>query len=315
MQTQIVQNSDNLQIVLQAIDNQVKLQKSTKHQYRKAVTNYVAAGNSLTDAQQLTDYALTVGSSTRSFLRATVGIFCKAIEQEAKSNATPQNIAMVQATIYRAEALLAAVEVEAHEGEKGHTWLSESEVAALYQACKTRKSGNAEADIVARRDKLAIGLLVTAGLRRLEAVNLTFADMVKLQDKNGNTRYVLNVTGKGAKDRVIPLNSTITKAILELHAVIGDGRILRSLGRNKQLGESMSSTALYQLVQKRGTIAGFVKLQPHDLRRSYAQIGYKNGVPITQLSILLGHASIQTTMTYLNIRLNLVKTVSDYVPF
>ncbi len=33
----------------------------------------------------------------------------------------------------------------------------------------------------------------------------------------------------------------------------------------------------------------------HDLRRTYAQLGYEAGVPITPISKLLGHASIATT--------------------
>ena len=56
-------------------------------------------------------------------------------------------------------------------------------------------------------------------------------------------------------------------------------------------------------------------LAPHDLRRSYAQIGFEEGVPITQLSTLLGHASVSTTQKYLNLALDLEVTASDFVPF
>jgi integrase len=56
-------------------------------------------------------------------------------------------------------------------------------------------------------------------------------------------------------------------------------------------------------------------LAPHDLRRTYAQIGYESGVPITQISKLLGHTSIAMTLRYLNLSLDLETTVSDFVPF
>lgn len=56
-------------------------------------------------------------------------------------------------------------------------------------------------------------------------------------------------------------------------------------------------------------------LVPHDLRRTYAQLGYEAGVSVTQISILLGHASIETTMRYLSLELDLQTTISDFVPY
>ncbi len=54
--------------VIRAIQNDPTLQPSTKHQYIKAIENYLATGGSLTDLTTLAEYALTVGNSTRSFL-------------------------------------------------------------------------------------------------------------------------------------------------------------------------------------------------------------------------------------------------------
>ena len=61
--------------------------------------------------------------------------------------------------------------------------------------------------------------------------------------------------------------------------------------------------------------ARYLELQPHDLRRTYAELGRRAGVPISQISKLLGHASIETTQDYLNIELDLETTISDFVPF
>ena len=55
--------------------------------------------------------------------------------------------------------------------------------------------------------------------------------------------------------------------------------------------------------------------QPHDLRRTYAQLGYQAGIPVTLISRLLGHAAIATTQRYLNLDLDLETTVSDVIPF
>ena len=77
----------------------------------------------------------------------------------------------------------------------------------------------------------------------------------------------------------------------------------------------MSTTAIYDLVQKRGKMINKPDLQPHDLRRSYAQLGYEAGVPLTQISKLLGHADLSTTQKYLNLELDLETTISDFIPF
>jgi integrase/recombinase XerC len=217
-------------------------------------------------------------------------------------------VAAVQATVYRAEALQGAIDTRQPKGTKAHTWLSQKQVKELLDTCGD--------DIVGQRDRLALGLLVAAGLRRSEAVNLTFAD-VKLQPNGDRMRTVLQVRGKGAKDRVVPISDKLANAIDQWAATLGEseGRILRSLGRNRKPGDSMTTTALYHLVQKRGDKIGKPDLQPHDLRRTYAQLGYEAGVPITQISRLLGHASIETTQRYLNLDLDLDSTVSDFIPF
>ena len=54
---------------------------------------------------------------------------------------------------------------------------------------------------------------------------------------------------------------------------------------------------------------------PTILGRTYAELGRRAGVPISQISKLLGHASIETTQEYLNIELDLEMTISDFVPF
>jgi len=68
-------------------------------------------------------------------------------------------------------------------------------------------------------------------------------------------------------------------------------------------------------VRKHGALIGQPALAPHDLRRTYAQLGYQAGVPLTQISRLLGHASLTTTQRYLNLDLDLDVTVSDFIPF
>jgi len=300
---------------LEAIANNPNLQPSTKHQYTKAVKNYLATGASITDPHALTAYAGTVGSSTAAFLKAAVKVLAQEVAHQVKSGATAANVLEAQAMIYRAEALQDAIKTETSKGSKAHTWLSQKQVSDLLNACARRKSGKPEAGIVAQRDRLAIGLLVAAGLRREEAVNLTFDD-IQLQPVGDKIRTVLNVKGKGAKDRIIPISDQLANAISAWGAVVGGaGYVLRSLGRSLTLGEKISTTALYNLVQKRGGMIGKEGLQPHDLRRTFAQLGYEAGVSITQVSTLLGHANLETTQRYLNLQVDLGTTISDFIPF
>ncbi len=305
------QSFDLEEFVVHAIQNDPTLQPSTKHQYIKAIENYLATGESLTDPQALAEYALTVGNSTRSFLAAAVTRLAQELEQLAKGNATPDNVAVIQAAVFRTQALQSAIKIQQQKGEKAHTWLAYHEAERLLEACYQRPSGKKEFEIYTLRDRLAIGLMMAAGLRREEAASLQFTHIIK-QDK----RYVLNVTGKGAKSRVVPISTKLAEAIIDWQFLIDtEGLILRSLGRNKEPGDSISTTGVYNIVQKRGEMIGKPELQPHDLRRTYAELGRRAGVTISQISKLLGHSSIETTQDYLNIELDLETTISDFVPF
>jgi len=216
-----------------------------------------------------------------------------------------------QAAVFRAQALQGSIKVRQSQGERAHTWLTRLEAEKLLKSCLKRSSGKPEFKIYSMRDRLAIGLMMAAGLRREEAASIQFTDVVKQ-----NQRAVLNVRGKGAKDRVVPINERLAEAIIDWQFLVDvEGLILRSLGRNKEPGESISTTGLYNIVQKRGAMIGKPELQPHDLRRTYAELGRRAGVPIAQISKLLGHASIETTQDYLNIELDLETTISDFVPF
>jgi integrase len=292
---------------LAAIDRATHLAESTRAQYKKALGNYLDTGNRLTDAGALAGYASTLSPSSRAFLKSAVRLRAADLEQKLKGGANPENVDAVQAAVYRLEALSDAIHARKAGGQKTHTWLSKAEVKQLLDAC--------EDDVVGRRDRLLLGLLVGAGLRREEAANLRFED-VKLVPRGDRFRTVLSIEGKGAKKRTVPISDALANAIDRWAGVLGgEGYVLRSLGISQEAGESMTAVAIFNVVRKRGATIGKDGLAPHDLRRTYAQIGFEEGVPITQLSVLLGHASVETTRRYLNLELDLDVTVSDFVPF
>lgn len=294
--------------VVRMIDANPKLQPTTKAQYKKAIGNALAAGVSLGDPASLGQYAANLPKSSRAFLKAAVRLWGDDLARQAKAGATPDNVNAVTATVYRLEALNEAIQVEAAKGQKAHSWLSQSEVKRLLDTCNVKT-------IQGKRDKVVLGLLVGAGLRREELVNLTFEDVVTLP-LGGKFRTALNVTGKGAKDRVVPLSDRLAAALDQWGAIVGNtGPIARSITKGGRIGGSISAIGIFQIVNKAGATIGKPDLAPHDLRRTYAQLGYEAGVPITQISKLLGHSNVATTQRYLNLDLDLAQTVSDFIPF
>ncbi|MEP7133453.1 MAG: site-specific integrase [Chloroflexota bacterium] len=302
-QTALVTTSAPLDLT--AIDR-AALQPSTKAKYRREIQAMDDAGILPTNHKALQQYADGLKSSRKQFLKSALRLMSLDIEQALKAGATPANIAQTQAAVYRLEAMRGAVNVPQHKGTKAHTWLSQKQVAQITALCGDTLEG--------QRDWIVIGLLLGAGLRREELATLTFDALKQQPTKTGKPRDVLQVTGKGAKDRVIPISEKLGTHLRTWRETVNGGYIARSLGMKKELGESMSAVAIFQLVNKYGNRIGIPELAPHDLRRTYAQLGYEAGIPITQISTLLGHSSVSTTQKYLNLSLDLETTASDFIP-
>jgi site-specific recombinase XerC len=279
---------------------------STKRQYIKVLQGYLDSGDTLTDTRALSAYARTLSRSRRAFFKAAIKMWSQCMINLTKSQAAPDNLAQVQAALYRFEALQNAITVPPTKGRKVHTWLSQKQVKQLLDVC--------EPELVGQRDRLLLSILVGAGLRRRELARLTFGD-VKHQPTRNGMRTVLEVEGKGSKHRVVPISNGLAQAIEEWGQVIKrKGRIARSLSKNGKVGDRLSTTAIFEIVRKRGGMIDKPGLAPHDLRRTYAQLGYQAGIPITQISKLLGHSSLATTQRYLNLDLDLEVTISDFIP-
>jgi integrase len=109
----------------------------------------------------------------------------------------------------------------------------------------------------------------------------------------GKFRTALNVTGKGAKDRVVPINDRLAIAVNEWGALVGHtGLIARAVSKSGAIRDRISAIGIFEIVRSAGESIGKPELAPHDLRRTYAQLGYEAGVSIIQISKLLGHASV-----------------------
>lgn len=285
-----------------------KLAQTTRKQYTKAILNYLETGGDLGDADALGRYSAGLKSSSRAFLKAAIRLWGQHTAQQAKASATPDNVAAVAATLYRLDALNSAIALDAPKGQRAHTWLSQAEVKNLLGTANIRT-------LAGKRNRLILGLLVGAGLRREELAELTF-DAITLQPVAGKIRTVLTIHGKGGKDRVVPLSDALAGALDQWAGITGGkGHIARRISKGGAMGERLSAVAIFEIVNRAGRAIGRPELAPHDLRRTYARIGYDAGVDIGQISTLLGHASIATTQKYLGLKVNLTTTIGDFVPW
>jgi len=279
----------------------------TKDKYKRAITKALQANVDLSSRESIRAYAQTLSKSGKAHLKAVITLLTTEYKEELEANVTNDTLADTQVKLMRLNAIAKAVKVEASKGQKAHTWLTQSEVKTLLDTVNTNT-------IQGKRDKIMLGLLVGAGLRREELTGLTFEDVL-LQPLAGKFRTVLNIRGKGAKDRAVPINDRLATALDDWKGIVGNGYVARSITKGGAIGESLSAIGVFHIVRQAGESIGKPELAPHDLRRTYAQLGYEAGVPITQISKLLGHASVATTQRYLNLDLNLETTVSDFIPF
>ncbi|MBU3928996.1 MAG: site-specific tyrosine recombinase XerD [Bacteroidetes bacterium] len=163
------------------------------------------------------------------------------------------------------------------------------------------------------RNKAIIETLYGCGLRVSELTNMRVSD---LHLKEG----IISVTGKGDKQRLVPLGSMAEKQIntylkqIRVHVSPKKGSedVLFLNIRGTMLSRQMVFLVVKELVQKAGIKK---RVSPHTFRHSYATHLVQNGANLRAVQELLGHASITTTeiYTHLNIR-DLRKAILKYHP-
>lgn len=143
------------------------------------------------------------------------------------------------------------------------------------------------------RDKVIVRLLADTGMRAGELVGLGDGDLIE----QGRDRY-LRVHGKGAKERLVPVQPPLFRRIQRLargrpSEVQGD-RIFVSLKRMPRGGyEPLGTAGLNQLIRILAERAGLKKrVYPHLLRHSFATTMLNRGMDPITLSRILGHSSL-----------------------
>ncbi len=171
--------------------------------------------------------------------------------------------------------------------------LSEEQAADVIQ---TLKDDSSEHWVVAR-DLALLTLIYGCGLRISEALSLNYGDIVGCD--------VITITGKGNKQRQLPVLPVIQTAIADYlaacpHLMSKDSKLFVGT-RGAPLDPSLFQRRLRQL---RGQLGLGEHTTPHALRHSFATHLLSAGGDLRSIQELLGHASLSTTQRYTHVDKN-----------
>ena len=169
--------------------------------------------------------------------------------------------------------------------------LSESQVEALLAAPATGTP-------LGLRDRTMIELMYASGLRVSELVTLK---TVRLNLDQG----VLHVTGKGARERLVPFgveaHDWLRRYLARSRAEILSGQASDALFVTRR-GAGMSRQMFWRLIKRYAVAAGVTApLSPHTLRHAFATHLLNHGADLRAVQMLLGHADIGTTTIYTHV--------------
>ncbi|MDR2291860.1 MAG: tyrosine-type recombinase/integrase [Prevotellaceae bacterium] len=149
-----------------------------------------------------------------------------------------------------------------------------------------------EDNYFAIRNQTIIELLYATGIRREELIN------IKINDISDN---YIKVTGKGRKERLIPLTDNLK---IWLQRLISKRKELITKDNNEYVfltdkGKKTYPNFVYRIIKDKLTTAGFTgKKSPHVLRHTFATHMLNNGADLNSIKTVLGHSSLAATQIY-----------------
>ena len=147
------------------------------------------------------------------------------------------------------------------------------------------------------RDKAVLMLLYGAGLRISEALNLNYTDFFSTPD-------FIKVTGKGRKDRFVPLLPLVKKAVEAYLAQTPYSIKAQDALFLGARGERLVARVVQRTLQKtRGYLGLPESVTPHALRHCFATHLLSSGTDLRTIQELLGHESLATTERYTKLSL------------
>ena len=149
-----------------------------------------------------------------------------------------------------------------------------------------------------QRNRAIIEVLFSCGLRVSELVNL------KLSNLYVEEKFV-RVTGKGDKERLVPISS---RALDELNAWFADRNAMRIKPGEEDYvflnrrGAHLTRTMILIMIKRQAVAADITKtISPHTLRHSFATALLEGGADLIAIQAMMGHEDIATTEIYTHI--------------
>ena len=163
------------------------------------------------------------------------------------------------------------------------------------------------------RNTVMIEVLYGCGLRVSELVDLTLSQLYLDEE-------CLLITGKGNKQRWVPINSGAITVLRNYLTMIRTQIPVKAGHENyvflNRRGTKLSRVYVFMVIKKAAEAAGIRKqVSPHSLRHSFATELVQNGADLRAVQEMLGHSSITTTEIYTHVsRSYLRATIANYHP-
>lgn len=163
----------------------------------------------------------------------------------------------------------------------------------------------ADTDPRTLRDAAMLELLYATGLRVSELVSLRVQDVAL-------DRGIVRATGKGRKQRLVPVGEEALGAIRRYLAHARPELLARTGGRTRgrvpdalfvtHRCQAMTRQGFWKLLRQRARAAGVeTPFSPHSLRHSFATHLLAHGADLRSVQKMLGHADIGTTQIYTHV--------------
>ena len=193
-----------------------------------------------------------------------------------------------------------------HQSRTSHrlpTFVAESRMTDVVEQIKQEAASD---EFDAMRNATIVLIFYTTGLRLAELHGATWGDIAA-------DYSTIRVTGKGNKQRIVPLHPTTAHAIKEYHKIISLQNICiypkKALILSKK-GEPISLRTMQRIVDKVLTASGIQgKRSPHVLRHTFATHLLNEGADLREIQELLGHSSLKATQIYTHNSIRKLKEV------
>lgn len=159
------------------------------------------------------------------------------------------------------------------------------------------------------RNRAIIETLYGSGLRVSELVNLTLSNIFFKED-------IIRVTGKGDKQRLVPLGN-YSKKFIKIY--MDEIRVFKKIKKEdndvlflNRNGRKITRAMIFTIIKESAIKAGIKKkISPHTFRHSFATHLLENGADLRSIQLLMGHESITTTEIYTHLDKKHLKKVME----